>query len=59
LNTVLDPPVFANLISRIEANQIVPLVAQQYPPDRIAEAQMVFLSKQHVGKIVLTLDEPT
>ena len=57
--TVLDPPVFANLISRIEANQIVPLVAQQYPLDRIAEAQTVFLSKQHVGKIVLKLDEPT
>lgn len=56
--TVLEPKVFANLIAHIERGRISPLVAETFPLDHIADAQTTFLSKQYVGKIVLTLDTP-
>jgi len=55
--TVLEPQVFANLITSIENGDIVPVVSQTFPLEQIADAQTVFLSKKHTGKIVLTLDE--
>nr|WP_204141172.1 zinc-binding dehydrogenase [Halomicronema sp. CCY15110] len=51
--TVLEPEVFPNLIKHIEAQQIRPLVAQVFPLEAIVAAQKIFLTKQHIGKIVL------
>jgi NADPH:quinone reductase-like Zn-dependent oxidoreductase len=52
--TVLEPEVFPNLISYIEAGEIKPLVAATFPLEDIVAAQELFLTKHHVGKIVLT-----
>ncbi len=54
--TVLDPDVFFNLVRRIEQGKVLPLVAETYPLRRIADAQTAFLEKNHVGKIVLSVD---
>ena len=51
--TAWDEPVFPNLISYIEHNQIQPLVAKMFDLADIAQAQQEFLEKQHVGKFVL------
>lgn len=53
--TVLEPEVFGNLIGYIERGEIKPLVAATYPLAEIVAAQQAFLTKRHVGKIVLTL----
>ncbi|MEO7787606.1 MAG: alcohol dehydrogenase family protein [Sphingomicrobium sp.] len=53
--TILDECVFANLVSYIERGKIRPLVAATYPLAEIVAAQDAFLTKRHVGKIVLTL----
>ena len=53
--TVLQPEVFTNLIHRIENGDIKPLVAHQLPLDKIVEAQEIFLQKQYIGKIVLSV----
>ncbi|MBP0009859.1 zinc-binding dehydrogenase [Roseofilum sp. SID3] len=54
--TQLEPSVFSNLIKSIETGQIRPLVASTFPLEQIARAQEMFLEKQFMGKIVLTLD---
>jgi NADPH:quinone reductase-like Zn-dependent oxidoreductase len=51
--TMLDAEVFARLVQRIEAGQVRPLVAVTYALRDIAEAQVAFQAKTHVGKIVL------
>jgi NADPH:quinone reductase-like Zn-dependent oxidoreductase len=51
--TVLEPEVFANLISYIERGEIKPLVAATFGLADIVAAQEAFLTKQHVGKIIL------
>ena len=51
--TVLEPDVFSNLVHHIESGDVVPLVAESFPLERIAEAQNAFMSKKHTGKIVL------
>ncbi|MFQ5974552.1 MAG: zinc-binding dehydrogenase, partial [Alphaproteobacteria bacterium] len=53
--TVLEPDVFSNLIEHIECGRISPVVAETFPLEQIADAQAAFMSKKHVGKIVLTL----
>lgn len=53
--TVLEPEVFGNLIGYIERGEIKPLVAATFPLREIVAAQEAFLTKKHVGKIVLTL----
>jgi NADPH:quinone reductase-like Zn-dependent oxidoreductase len=53
--TALEPETFPNLIRVIEGGEILPLVAATYPLKSIAEAQTAFDTKQHVGKMVLTL----
>jgi len=53
--TVLGPGVFAGLVQRIERGEVQPVVAAVFPLERIGEAQALFASKVHVGKIVLTL----
>jgi len=52
--TMWDEPVFPNLISYIEKNEIKPLIAKVYKLKDIEEAQKEFLKKTHIGKIVLT-----
>jgi uncharacterized repeat protein (TIGR02543 family) len=53
--TVLESEVFANLVSYIENGEIRPVVAATYDLFDIVKAQEAFLTKQHVGKIVLSL----
>ena len=51
--TILERQVFPNLVGYIERGEIRPVVAATYPLSQIVEAQRAFLTKQHVGKIVL------
>jgi NADPH:quinone reductase-like Zn-dependent oxidoreductase len=51
--TVLDEAVFPNLIKRIEAGDVSPVVAKTFSLARIPEAQKQFETKQHVGKFVI------
>jgi NADPH:quinone reductase-like Zn-dependent oxidoreductase len=56
--TQLEPQVFGNLVGCIERGEIKPLVAATYALREIATAQTAFLSKAHVGKIVLQCRAP-
>jgi NADPH:quinone reductase-like Zn-dependent oxidoreductase len=51
--TAWDEPVFPNLVSYIERNEIRPLLAGTFPLENIADAQRAFLRKAHVGNFVL------
>ena len=51
--TIPEPGIFTALVGYIERGEIRPLVARTYPLAAMAEAQRAFLTKQHVGKIVL------
>lgn len=53
--TVLEPNIFTNLLRHIERGDILPLVAETYPLERIADAQAAFIEKNHTGKIVLSI----
>ena len=53
--TVLDEEVFGNLIKRIEADEIKPIVANTFALSQVAEAQKQFELKKHVGKLVIDL----
>lgn len=53
--TVLDTSVFTDLVGYIERDEIRPVIAATFPLQEIVAAQQVFLTKQHVGKIVLTV----
>lgn len=53
--TVLEHEVFGNLVSYIERGEIKPVIAATYDLFDIVTAQEAFLTKQHVGKIVLSL----
>ena len=53
--TVLDDNVFANLVKRIEAEEIKPVISGSFPLTKIVEAQKQFALKQFVGKLVLNL----
>ena len=53
--TAWDAPVFPNLVSYIESNEIRPLVAQVFPLEQIAQAQQEFMEKTHFGNFVLIL----
>ncbi|MCG8693660.1 MAG: alcohol dehydrogenase family protein [Minwuiales bacterium] len=55
--TVLGLEVFSNLVEHIELGRISPVVAETFPLERIADAQAAFMSKQHIGKIVVTLGD--
>lgn len=47
--------VFAKLVERIENGTVKPLIAAVLSLDEIVDAQKLFLTKRHVGKIVLTI----
>jgi NADPH:quinone reductase-like Zn-dependent oxidoreductase len=51
--TAWDEPVFPNLISYIERNEIKPLLDKTFPLERIVDAQREFMEKKHFGKFVL------
>ena len=53
--TDLPGGLFHALVGYIERSEIKPLVAAEYPLRDVVDAQREFLTKQHVGKIVLTL----
>ena len=55
--TFQEEEVFSNLISYIEKGEIKPLVSKTFQLENIREAQEEFLSKGHLGKIVLTIPE--
>jgi NADPH:quinone reductase-like Zn-dependent oxidoreductase len=48
-----DEPVFANLVSYIERNEIKPLLAKTFALEDIVRAQQEFTEKKYVGKFVL------
>ena len=54
--TVLGEGVFDGLVRLIELGEVMPLVAAVFALDQIVEAQQLFLTKQHIGKIVLRVD---
>jgi NADPH:quinone reductase-like Zn-dependent oxidoreductase len=54
--TILEDKVFPNLIKRIEKKEIKPLLAKIYKLKDIVKAQKEFLTKKHVGKIVLEIE---
>ena len=51
--TTQDAQVFPDLIGYLERGEIRPLVSRRYPLLDIVAAQEDFLSKKHVGKVVL------
>jgi NADPH:quinone reductase-like Zn-dependent oxidoreductase len=51
--TMQHAGVFEQLVSYLERGQLEPLVAATYPLSQIADAQRVFVTKQHVGSLVL------
>jgi len=55
--TFQEAEVFSNLISYVESGDIRPVVAKTYPLNEIHQAQEDFLSKAHIGKLVLIIPE--
>ena len=53
--TVPDRDAFARLVGTIERGEVKPLVAAVYPLDELKDAQLAFLSKGHVGNIVIAI----
>lgn len=51
--TAWDEPVFPNLISYIERNELRPIVAKTFSLEQIADAQREFLEKKHFGNFTL------
>ena len=51
--TAWAEPVFPNLISYLENNEIRPVVARTFALQDIALAQRAFMEKSHIGKFVL------
>lgn len=52
-STFQQDVVFENVIRYIEADEIRPVVAAEYPLSEIVAAQEAFLAKQYTGKLVL------
>jgi NADPH:quinone reductase-like Zn-dependent oxidoreductase len=53
--TTCPPGIFDDLISYIEKGEIRPILAKTFPLRELIEAQKLFLAKQHVGNIVVTM----
>ena len=53
--TAFGSNVFPDLVGYVERGEIRPVVAATFPLHEIVAAQRLFLTKQHVGKIVLTV----
>lgn len=52
-STVLPPHVFRDLVGYIERGEIVPMLAQTFPLERLREAQQTFIDKKHTGNIAV------
>ena len=57
--TFQEDEVFENLIGYIERDEFRPVVSRVYPLAEIAAAQEDFLSKAHIGKLVLVPERVT
>ena len=53
--TVYDPQVFGDLVRYIEEGSVRSIVGGSYPLSEIHAAQEAFLTKSHVGKLVITI----
>jgi NADPH:quinone reductase-like Zn-dependent oxidoreductase len=51
--TIVPPGTMQRLVSLIEQNRLIPLLAQTFPLKDLAEAQQMFMQKKHVGNIVV------
>jgi len=54
-NTIFQPGTFQNLVSYIEAGEIIPMLAASYPFEELHDAQRAFIDKKHTGNIVVTM----
>ncbi len=54
--TVVPPDLFKDLVGYIERREIRPILAAAYPLEELRAAQTAFISKQHIGNIVVTMD---
>ena len=52
-STYQPPNILPDVIARIEAGEVHPLVAETWPLAGLIDAQRAFMDKDHVGKIVL------
>ena len=55
--TFQEDEIFENLVSYIERDEFRPVVSRVYPLGEIAAAQEDFLSKAHIGKLVLVPEQ--
>ncbi|MDE0133176.1 MAG: alcohol dehydrogenase family protein [bacterium] len=53
--TVYDPQVFGDLVRHIEEGSVRAIVGGSYPLSEIHAAQEAFLTKSHVGKLIITI----
>ena len=53
--TIVDEGVFARVLRLIEEGDVKPVVAAIYPLADITKAQEAFISKAHVGKLILRI----
>jgi NADPH:quinone reductase-like Zn-dependent oxidoreductase len=51
--TIPEPGLFKELVGYIERGEIKPLISGTYPLHKIRAAQTAFMTKSHVGKIIL------
>ncbi len=55
--TIVPPGVFNNLVSYIERGEIKPYLASTYPLRELIKAQQAFLKKDHIGNIVVSMED--
>lgn len=55
--TISPAGMFARLVKYIEHGKVRPLLAGTYPLEKLHDAQAAFVSKKHVGNIVVTANE--
>lgn len=53
--TVLNETVFSNLVRKIEAGEVSPIVAKTFSLSELHEAQREFEKKEHIGKLVVDM----
>ena len=51
--TIVPPGTMQRLVSLIEQNRLIPLLAETFPLKELAQAQQMFMQKKHVGNIVV------
>jgi NADPH:quinone reductase-like Zn-dependent oxidoreductase len=56
--TFQEDEVFENLVGYVERGEVRPVVSRTYPLNEIVRAQEDFLSKDHIGKLVLIPPAP-